>query len=87
MDMHRVWCDAHLYGGRSRHHALGAESMVALGTRCRSAGWCTYSSLRVHAMVPPGPPPAFMRPFWALACETQSFCGSDSTCRMDQGGP
>ena len=68
-----LWA-AHLHGGRSRPHAWWASVMAALGTPCCSAWWCSCSSHKAHAMVPPGPAQAFIRHSRALARASQTFC-------------
>ena len=41
IDARCVLCVAHLCGGRSHPHSLWAQFMVALGTPCCSACWCS----------------------------------------------
>ena len=83
VDAHCVLCVAHLCGGQTHPHVWQAQFMATLGTPCRSACWCSCSSRRAHAMVPPGPAWAFISPSHALAWVSQTFCDSDGICRMN----
>ena len=53
------------------------------GIPCRSAWRCSWGSGNAHAIVPPGPAWALMRPSRALACANQTRCDSNNTCRMN----
>ena len=61
-----------------------ASFKAVLGTLCRSACWCSCRSRRAHAMVPPGPAWALMRPSFALACESHTLWDSVTTRPMNR---